>query len=91
MILWETAFGALLALLTVGGIAAALSRFSASVECRNEAFEAALRVRALATRDLPKNAGRTPQHTWIEWPCPGNASVRITLPHLEPEKESTSL
>ena len=91
MILWETLSGAVLALLAVAGLATALGRFSASVECRNEALQAALRVRTLATKDLPKNAGRTAQHTWIEQPCPGNASVRITLPHLEPEKERTSL
>ncbi len=89
--LWETVFGALAALLTASGIATALGRFSASVECRNEALQAALRVRALATKDLPKNAGRTPQHTWMEWQCPGKGLVRITLPHLEPEKERSSL
>lgn len=90
MILSETVLGALAALLAAGGLATALSRFSASVECRNEALQAALRVRALATKDLPKNAGRTPQHTWMEWQCPGNGLVRITLPHLEPKKERSS-
>jgi hypothetical protein len=91
MILWETVLGALLALLAAAGLATALGRFSAALECRTEALQAALRVRTLATQDLPKNAGRTPQRTWIEWPCSGSAPVRITLPHLEPEKESTSL
>ena len=91
MILWETVFGAILALLAAAGLATALGRYSASVECRAEALQAALQVRSLATKDLPKNAGRNPQHTWIEWPCPGKASVRITLPHLEPEKERPSL
>ncbi len=89
MILLETFLGALLALLAAIGLATALGQFSTAMECRHDALQAALRIRALATQELPARAGRTPTHTWVEWPCPGGTSVRINLPHLEPETERT--
>lgn len=87
----ETVLGGILALIAATGLAMTLSRFSRAMECRNDALQAALRVRTLKTEALPKNAGRDRTHTWIDWPCFGSGAVRISLPHLEPENESPSL